>query len=276
MAMIMPELYAKLSTNNVNITKTLLKKYKHLLNFKKNPSILEFGFASGENSKQTLQPYLPHDYKEFVAVDISEPMVERARKNNTHIPRSKFYCLDTSAPDLPEMFQNRFDNVFSIMTIHLVNNPRQTFANTFKMLKGGGETFQTFFKHTPCDSAFLKLSKHPKWGKEQYNQKKMLNPYYDKPEPKGYITADLKAAGFQNIQIMEEDTTYNFESEESLKGLYTSVNTTLSHIPADELEEYKEDYWREIRNLYTLCEPENYPNHLVKQVTFCVVWAKKE
>ncbi|CAG9832732.1 unnamed protein product [Diabrotica balteata] len=216
MAMILPELYAKLSTNNVNITKSLLKKYKNLLNFKKNPSILEFGFASGENSKQTLQPLLPHDYKEFVAVDISEPMVERARKN-ANIPRSKFYCLDTSSPDLPDLFQNRFDNVFSIMTIHLINNPKQTFKNTFRMLNDGGETFQTFFKHTPCDEVFLKLSRASKWGKAQYNQKKMLHPYYDKPEPKEYITADLKAAGFQNIKYMEEDMPYNFESEESLK-----------------------------------------------------------
>ncbi|XP_072384145.1 uncharacterized protein [Diabrotica undecimpunctata] len=274
MAMIHPELYAELSINNVNITKILLKKYKHLISFKMNPSILEFGFASGENSKQTLQPLLPHDYKEFVAVDISEPMMERARKN-VHILRSKFYCLDMSLPDLPELFQNRFDNVFSIMTMHLINNPRQTFTNTFKMLKDGGETFQTFFRHTPSDDVFLELSKHSKWGREQYNQKKMLHPYYDKPDPKEYFIADLKAAGFQNIKYMEENMPYNFESEESLKGFYTSVNTTLSHIPDEELEEYKKDYIREIRKMYTVCEPENHPNHLVKQVTLCVVWAKK-
>uniref|UniRef100_A0A6P7GFB6 Juvenile hormone acid O-methyltransferase-like n=1 Tax=Diabrotica virgifera virgifera TaxID=50390 RepID=A0A6P7GFB6_DIAVI len=275
MAMVFPELFAKMSLNNAKISKALLEKYKHLVNFVKNPAILEYGFAGGENSEYSLRPLLPPDYKEFVAVDISEPMVEHARKN-AKIPRSKFYCLDTSSPDLPEIFQNRFDNVFSFMTIHLIKDPRQTFTNTFRMLKDGGETFQTFYTHTPCDDVFVKLCQHPKWGKEKYNQTKMLHPYYDKPEPKEYIIGDLKAAGFNNVEYREEIMSYNFENEEQLKGLYLSVNTTIPHIPAEDLEEYKKDYLREVRSMYTVREPENQPNHLVKPVELTVVWARKE
>lgn len=120
--MVLPELWSKSSHFSLLVAIAHLKKYSHLLNWKKQESILEFGFANGYNSCRSLVPLLPNDYKEFFGTDLSSEMIEDAKKQCL-IPRSTFLQMDITSK-IPAEFQNRFDHVFSFNSIHRVNKPR--------------------------------------------------------------------------------------------------------------------------------------------------------
>jgi SAM-dependent methyltransferase len=262
MGMVLPELFAKSSQVTAAILSKAMNKHKELIVWGKKPSILEFGFADGYSSKTNLAPLIPQDYNEFVGTDISPSMVEFAR-NNVKMPRSSFHELDIATKNLPETFCNRFDNIFSFLSMHMVLDPGQAFKNVFKMLKEGGQTYHIFFKYIPSDYVFERMSKHPKWGK--YSQEKMLSPYYREADPKAFFEKDLKAAGFSDIKFeVDAGLSYEYESPELLRDLSISINKSIAYVPEEELEEYKNHYMQEV---YDHCLKRTPDNKIVIPLT---------
>ncbi|CAG9829233.1 unnamed protein product [Diabrotica balteata] len=88
-----PELWIKANCVTQILSKQKLERYKHLLKWKNNETILEFGAAYGNTSVNSVLPVLPKDYKEYVLTDISPNMVEHMKKN-LKIPRSKIIRHD--------------------------------------------------------------------------------------------------------------------------------------------------------------------------------------
>uniref|UniRef100_A0A6P7F9T0 Uncharacterized protein LOC114326252 n=1 Tax=Diabrotica virgifera virgifera TaxID=50390 RepID=A0A6P7F9T0_DIAVI len=103
------------------LTKQKLEKYGHLLKWKNNERILEFGAADGNTSVNSILPFLPKDYKEYVLTDISPNMVEHMKKN-LNIPRSKIIQHDISTVRLQDELKNKFDHIFGIFVLHMVPN----------------------------------------------------------------------------------------------------------------------------------------------------------
>uniref|UniRef100_A0A6P7GBQ4 Juvenile hormone acid O-methyltransferase-like isoform X1 n=1 Tax=Diabrotica virgifera virgifera TaxID=50390 RepID=A0A6P7GBQ4_DIAVI len=239
MAFVFPKLWAENCTFLLRATQAHLKKYGPLINWKENACIMECGFGTGHSSQQTLGAILPKDYKEFVATDISPDMVEYA-KNNVNIPRAKFLQLDVGAKHVPVDFEERFDHIFGMSLMHLVDSPRQGFKNIQKMLKPGGSVFLTFFKHTPVDYLFHKMRHHPKWRK--YNQERMVSTYYYAENPREEYRKDIEAAGFKDYIYTVEKGSYKFPNEKESEDVNLAANMTLKDIPEKELEEYTKLY----------------------------------
>ncbi|CAG9832733.1 unnamed protein product [Diabrotica balteata] len=274
-AMVLPELFAQQTPFFIHNTKLLLSKHKHIINWRKTPSILEFGFADGNNSKNCLQLIIPPDYKEFIGADVSKPMVDYARKNVV-LPRSNFCQLDIATESVPDELKNRFDHIFSFFTIHMVKFPRLAFQNIHRMLKEGGQTFHVLYERIPTDAVFQKLSQHPKWGR--CNQEMMISPYFDKENPRQHYEKDLKEAGFADIYFQEHrNLTYTFPNEKVLTDLFISINATLPYVPESELEEYKKDYLTIIRQRMKHAAAEKViPNDLTAKYTLFVISAQKQ
>ncbi|CAH1108135.1 unnamed protein product [Psylliodes chrysocephalus] len=244
MSFIFPQLWA----NNSNITFVLnsshLSKYRHLLKWKNKASILEFGFANGHNSNQVLRPLLPNDYKEFIGSDISKQMVEEAKKE-FRMPRSNIVQMSIDG-NIPDEFHNRFDHVFSFLTMHLVQNPRQAFKNIYQILKPGGWMFLTFFERTPVDDVFDKISKNPKWS--NYRQDEMISKYYYSDNPQKGYRKDIDAANFKDYHFNIEKDTYEFGSIEEMNNLAIAVNATIPNIPEELMSEYIAYFLKEVQN----------------------------
>ncbi|XP_057661458.1 juvenile hormone acid O-methyltransferase-like [Diorhabda carinulata] len=245
--MVLPELFAK----HVHFTSIhsvyLLNKYKHLIKWKNNPSIMEFGFGDGGTSAAALQPLIPHDCKEFIAADVSQQMVKYAEQNAKLPERGKIIQFNISAQDIPLEFQNRFDHIFSFFTFHCIpkNNASKAFDNIHKMLKPGGQTFHIFLQPTPLDVVYCNLSKHPKWKK--YEQESMLSPYFLQKNKQNGCKKDLVNAGFKDIEMRVEDFVYEFPYEEAWKENYIAVNGSYASIPPEEQEEYKKCFFQHIK-----------------------------
>ncbi|KAG5891092.1 hypothetical protein JTB14_036983 [Gonioctena quinquepunctata] len=238
MSMVLPKLWAKSPLTTI-VTRKHLAKYKHLIKWRNQPTIMEFGYADGGASQKSFFPYLPSDMKEFVATDISENMVEYARKNSTH-PMMKFMQLDIATKQVPSQLLGRFDHIFGFLVLHLVKNPRQAFENMKSMLKEGGSFFLTFFEHVPYDEAFSRLAKHPEWG--QYGHQENISPYYLSPNRRQEYERDLNEAGFRNYEFLEENGSFEFPDEAEFDDIYIAANPILPEIPEQRIEEYKKIY----------------------------------
>ncbi|CAH1108142.1 unnamed protein product [Psylliodes chrysocephalus] len=243
-AFVLPELYKKSSLMNLIGAKKMLEKYKDLLIWKENASILEFGVGDGSNSQKALGPLLPKDYKEYIATDISKIMVDYARRNIV-MPKCQFYEFDINCENIPSSFQSRFDYIFSFYVMMYVKKPEHTFKNIYAMLKPNGQTFNVFLPSLPTDPVHMKLCKHEKWGK--YGHEQMLSAYSSELYPEKCYQQALDRSGFKYYFSVEK-TSYTFLNEAEWKGFFLSVNTALANIPEDEVEEYKNIFLNLIDN----------------------------
>ncbi|XP_072377363.1 juvenile hormone acid O-methyltransferase-like [Diabrotica undecimpunctata] len=236
------ELWIKGNCVTQLLTKETLNKYRHLLKWKKNETIFEFGAAHGNTSVKSVLPVLPKDYKEYVLSDISPDMVNHMKKN-LKIPRSKIIQHDIATERLQDEFKNKFDHIFGIHVMHMMPNPRQAFININKMLKPGGQAFMLFDERLPMDHAFHNLLNYPKWSRYGH----MLTPHYYSVNVEESYKQDIKAAGFKSyILNVEKDYQIWFESEENRRTIMTAVNNVLPRIPEEQRDEYLRDYHREI------------------------------
>ncbi|XP_028145595.1 juvenile hormone acid O-methyltransferase-like [Diabrotica virgifera virgifera] len=235
----LPKQWSRSSKRILEITNEHLQKYAHLLKWRNNASILECGIATGENSLKSIIPILPQDYKEYVATDKSQIMLQYA-KNIIKIPRSIVCQLDVNVRHPPLNMEDRFDHIFGFFLIHMTDNPRQAFRNFHRMLKPGGSLFLNFYERLPVDMMFHNLRSHPKWGK--YHQEDAVSVYYYTQNPKEEYRKDIEAAGFKNYVYNNENHRHVFKSEDEFRDLYTSVNPILHNIPKEEYDEYIEDY----------------------------------
>ncbi|CAG9864133.1 unnamed protein product [Phyllotreta striolata] len=241
-----PQLWSKGGQIPALYTQSTLSKFKHLIKWRKSPSILEIGFASGSNSSKTLIPLLPDDYKEFIGSDISDEMVDYAKKE-FKLPRSEIVKLDVCR-EIPRQFRERFDHIFGFHVIHMVKDPVKAFKNIKSMLKPGGSTFLTFYERVPNEFAFANLKNNPRWRK--YDHDAMIPPYHYLLSPLDEYKKDLDAVQFKETVIQKAYESYTAKSEEDhsmLADLLKAANPIPLDIPDEnEREEYMKEYFAEI------------------------------
>ncbi|XP_072378541.1 juvenile hormone acid O-methyltransferase-like isoform X1 [Diabrotica undecimpunctata] len=236
-----PDLWTKGNIATQILTKQKLQKYGHLLKWKKNETILEFGAADGNTSVNSVLPVLPKDYKEYVITDISPNMVEHMKKN-LNIPRSKIIQHDIATVRLQDELKNKFDHIFGIFVLHMVPNTRQSFINVKEMLKPGGQAFISFLERGPMDNAFHRLRNYPKWSRYGY----MMSAHYYSDNIEESYKKDIDAAGFESYSFhVENDYPIWFENDEERKSAFTSLNHVQYRVPEEQRDEYLEDYHKE-------------------------------
>ncbi|XP_028133148.1 juvenile hormone acid O-methyltransferase [Diabrotica virgifera virgifera] len=244
MAMILPELYNQCNNLTVSTTKDHLAKYKGLIKWKNEESIMELGVGDGNCSMYCLQPFLPSRYKEFVAMDISEAMLEYA-KNNINLPNARFVQCDVGSEEIDDEFIEKFDHIFSFYCIHMIENISEAFKNLYKMLKPGGQMFLTVMEYSLADMAFHKLSEVPRW--EKYGKRTTVSPFYYSESPKEEYIKLLQTAGFKNYVLETERIDFELGGEDMWQKLCIAINPLLPKIAAEELEDYKLEYLNQLR-----------------------------
>ncbi|KAG5890581.1 hypothetical protein JTB14_012709 [Gonioctena quinquepunctata] len=236
MALTLPELYSKNNNVTVDYTKSHLIKYQHLIKWKRNAAIMEFGYADGGASQSTLFPVLPDDFKEFVGTDISEKMIEYARMKTKH-PKMRFSVLDIATKELPNDLVGRFDHIFSFYAMNVVSDPEQVFANMYEMLKPGGSIFLTFNEHSPVADTLYRMTKHPDWVK--YKHLNAKSPYLYSENFQQKWKSHLKQSDFEDNTLLLEKGCYEFPDEKTFDDFFIACNTILPNISKDLQEDYK-------------------------------------
>ncbi|CAG9859956.1 unnamed protein product [Phyllotreta striolata] len=272
MAFRSPDLWVKSGGIALLFAKNSLKRYQHLIKWKKDASILELGFGTGHNSMQYLVPLLPKDYKEFIGSDVSEEMVDYA-KNDFKIPKSKVVKLDACS-DVPNEYRERFDHIFAFMLIHMLNKPREAFKNIHTMLKPGGSTFIMFMERKPVEYVMAQLKLHPKWSK--YDHDVMIAPYFYSKSPQELYKKDIDSAGFVDYFMEAQNDSYICEEEEFI-DLHMCVNVVIPTIPEELREEYIKEYFKEVhKSPVTTIRQENGKNIFITNAKVISLYATRQ
>ena len=92
--------------------------------------VIEFGCGTGRFTKA-----IARNAKRIVATDLSDEMLEVAKVRLSRFPNvtvQKADCCRTSFPSA------RFDTVFMVNLIHVIENPSDALAESYRILRNGG------------------------------------------------------------------------------------------------------------------------------------------
>lgn len=85
--------------------------------------ILDIGCGDGDVTFHLLLPKIPRNFKQFVATDVSDEMLNFARQKCKD-SRICFRKLDISSKDVSNNFEKEFHHIFSFYCLHWVQNHR--------------------------------------------------------------------------------------------------------------------------------------------------------
>ncbi|XP_023021174.2 juvenile hormone acid O-methyltransferase-like [Leptinotarsa decemlineata] len=242
-----PELYSKNNTVQERENNYFLDKYLSSETWKDGESILEIGMGDGKYTVETFRFRLPRNLKRYVATDVSEEMVQFAKKkygmvNDFNI---EFRTLDAEGDSIPDEFINHFDHVVSFLCFHWIVKPRRAAENIFNMLKPGGKLAVFFLEKNTAGDVFFNMSQHPKWG--SYGYEKYISDFLWSDDPQTEWENAFLEVGFVNIRKFSENRTTLFPDEMHFNGFNMALDPVFSKIPEEDKDSYLKDYLEEAR-----------------------------
>lgn len=124
-----PKLFSEANSLQLQHSQEYLSEVKHLLKWKENENILDIGCADGKVTSTILLPFLPKNVNQLIGIDVSEAMIDYAKKYHNH-PKIRYEKLDI-AEDIPEKLKKKFHHIFSFYCLMMVENQR---LDTFFLL----------------------------------------------------------------------------------------------------------------------------------------------
>lgn len=192
-----PELYANSPENTwtLNGLDLLHRTFENDSKKTEHQQFLDLGCGTGGFTRDFLLPRCP-PFQRMVAVDVSEDMIEYARKNSAH-PKISYDVLDVAADDLSPFVKRygRFDRVYSFLLFNWLRDHDRAIKNVAELLKPGGDCI-ILFHATSFHMRFRKkLAETNRWKKYSQVFESCLPPTASmagKEELVSYMTNLLK------------------------------------------------------------------------------------
>ncbi|XP_011634396.1 juvenile hormone acid O-methyltransferase-like isoform X1 [Pogonomyrmex barbatus] len=221
-AMEMPEEYAKTNLLSRRDGQDIIEEFSSELS-KVQGKCLDIGSGPGNITKDFLFPVLPHDI-ELVGADISQVMVNYARKNNSN-ERLSYIILDIEGK-MPSEQIGQYDCVTSFYCLHWIYDLSRAFENIFKLLRPNGKALVTFFGFHGMFEAFIRLSQNPRY--EFYLQDvHRYVPYFQREKSKNMrasLRKMLEDIGFEILHCSKREKSFQYNSQQNLKIQILPVN----------------------------------------------------
>lgn len=238
-----PELYhSSNQIQRIQARETLLKCPS--INNWHTGSLLDVGCGSGDVTMEIITKVLPENFERLVGVDVSDEMVQYARKHCSH-PCISFEQLDIGLELEKQKLRGiePFDHITSFNCLHWVTRRQPTTVeNMYKLLKPGGDMLLLFVVTHPIYQVFkgtiiariqlyhrlkfilmdsfhsLELSKMDKWAEFMTDVEKFFPPYYYSKDPAGEYEELLRSNGFTVTNVTIREMPYTFRTIESLRS----------------------------------------------------------
>lgn len=194
-------------------------------------SLLDVGCGPGDVTAEIILPILPPDFERLVGIDISDEMLEYARKTQTH-PKLSFQQFNIDV-ELEKQSLNgtEFDHITSFFCLMWVRNQRLCVENFYKLLKPGGDILVVFIVNTAVYDAYRHQSEDDRWSQYTNDYDRIVSPYYNSPNPRDEFNNLLKICGFTECSVRMEEKTFNCDVDE-MRGNQTRtlpLNFLLKH-----------------------------------------------
>lgn len=184
-------------------------------------SVLDAGCGSGDVTYEVLLPFLPTTFWRMVGVDVSEEMVEFARKKYVH-PKLTFeeFNLDVELEKQPLHNADPFDHIFSFYTLQWIRNQKLCMQNFYKLLNPGGDMFLLFLAQHPAYDVYKEQSQDSRWAKHMTDADLRISPYHYSKNPGEEFKQLLIDCGFKECNVKADNKYYNHTLESLTSKLF--------------------------------------------------------
>ncbi|GFT23685.1 juvenile hormone acid O-methyltransferase [Nephila pilipes] len=209
-----------------------------------NEVVMDVGCGPGGNAVQLIVPLFPKLEKVF-AMDLLPDMIDFAKKHNSHslIEYSIANIEDWSSID---RWESKISKLVALHCFQWLKVQRKGFYNVFKLLKPGGEAAFCFVLNSSFYAAILEIEKNHKWSSlfEEVDDYVPIS-HHDNYHA-SYYAEMLKDIGFEILYCKEEIKMDAFTSDEEYRDFFPSICALTSHVPAEQMEEFKDDLIQEL------------------------------
>ncbi|XP_050463223.1 juvenile hormone acid O-methyltransferase-like [Cataglyphis hispanica] len=199
---------------------------------------MDVGCGPGDITKDILLPAL-NPNAVILGTDISEDMIEFAKKTHGSNKRLKFEVLDIQTKNLPKKYISGFDYIFSFYTLHWCYDIRQAFENIYDMLRPGGNILVNLVAFHDIHDIMNNLLRDIRFAPYIHDIKNYTAPYNNSSYPHKELKNILKNIGFKVCHCSLRETAYSSKDSGNFISSILSVCSFLNKMPHHLIEEYK-------------------------------------
>lgn len=195
-------------------------------------SVLDAGCGPGDVTLDIVLPALPSTFERLVGIDISEDMLDYARKTQVH-PKLSFEQFNLGM-ELEKQSLNGiepFDHITSFFCLMWIRNQKICIRNFHKLLKPGGDMVIAFIKHHVVYDAYEHLSQDIRWAEYMVDYEQQLSPYHNSKNAREEFSNLLKDCGFTEYDVRVDEKKFTFDGDEARgKNFYIEIQDFLSFL----------------------------------------------
>ncbi|XP_074101890.1 juvenile hormone acid methyltransferase isoform X1 [Cotesia typhae] len=206
---------------------------------------IDIGCGPGHVTKELILPKLPTE-SVIVGADISDSMIESAKKSYRDEKRLSFLKLNIETDELPIKEIEKYDNALSFYCLHWCQDMRLTLKNIYQLLRPGGRSLVMFLSYNNGFDAFIKFQTNPRYKSYMEDVLKYVPPFQSCSNPRASLKKILEEVGFEVLHCSNREKTYVFANMEILQKHVIAINPFLNRIPENLRDEFNTAITKEV------------------------------
>ncbi|KYQ53175.1 Putative methyltransferase 235L [Trachymyrmex zeteki] len=235
---------------------------------------IDIGCGPGDVTKDIILPALDPNAV-VIGTDISESMIDYAKKRYTKEKRLEFEVLDIQTKNLPTKYVSEFDLVLSFHTLHWCNDIKQAFENIYHMLRPNGTMLVFFVVSHNIFNVLENLIYDIRFAPYIKDVNKYTWPLRNSINPRKQLKELLQTLGFTVIHCSHRDI---FHQDSDLNGFFSSIIAFLDfidHMPCDRKEEFKKEFADKFAESQIIYKQKNNQKMALDVYRVLIAFAKK-
>ncbi|XP_018347583.1 PREDICTED: juvenile hormone acid O-methyltransferase-like [Trachymyrmex septentrionalis] len=165
---------------------------------------IDIGCGPGDVTKDIILPALDPN-AEVIGIDISESMIDYAKKKYIKEKRLEFDVLDIQTKNLPAKYVSEFNLVLSFHTLHWCNDIKQAFENIYRMLRPNGVMLVLFAASHNVFNVLENMIYDVRFAPYIKDVKKYTWPLRNSINPRKQLKELLQTLGFTVVHCSHRD-----------------------------------------------------------------------
>ncbi|KAF5307240.1 hypothetical protein FQR65_LT06956 [Abscondita terminalis] len=159
----LPELYIESGLLQKNDNIIALNTHFKTVKLFENCHVMDVGCGPGNITNDLLYPAFPKSLEKLIGTDISEKMINFAKKNYNSNNKLSFSVMNITIEIVPSEYLSAFHHIVSLYCFQIVFNHRKALSNMFAMLKPGGNIFLNFMGNCVIFDIYKSLKEDTCW-----------------------------------------------------------------------------------------------------------------
>ncbi|EFN68634.1 Trans-aconitate 2-methyltransferase [Camponotus floridanus] len=238
---------------------------------------MDIGCGPGDITKNILLPAL-NPNAVIMGTDISENMIEFAKKTYSNEKQLKFEVLDIQTKNLPEKYISEFDHIFSFHALNFCYNFRHTFENIYRMIRPGGNILILMIAHHDVYEIMKIFAEDIRFASYIQDVRNYISPFNDSVSPCTELRKVLKSIGFDFCHCSLREKTYSSKNMQNFLSSILAIYPFLDKLPHDQKEEFRNEFIREFMKRKFACKTiqnNQEQTNFIDLYTILIVYARK-